>query len=66
MEECTNKSAHLRNFFDKNEKSEERLGEKQKQSLFLNGILDRDYDGIKNQRDKLYLSATILKLRKKK
>ena len=42
-------------FCDKLAKPEEPLRKKIKQILFLNGIIDRDYDGIKHQRDNLSL-----------
>ena len=35
---------------------------KKNKTFFLNGIRDRDYKGIKDQRDKLSLSDNILKL----
>ena len=38
---------------------------KKKQTLFLNGIVDRDYDRVKYQCGSLSLSASILKLWKK-
>ena len=49
----------------KHEKSEETLSEKQKQTYFLNGIIDRNHDVIKDKYDSLVMSATILKIRKK-